>query len=558
MKLLKRLVALGVTATMLVGSLSGCGGTKSSSGPITLTVFSQLANYSGEQVGWSSTILLDKFNVILNIVPDQNGAFDTRMEAGDLGDIVVLGSDTSFQRAEQAGLLFDWEEDDILSEYGPYIKENMSIALEKNRGMSSDNKIHGFGHNISESGSFDAFFYTWDIRWDLYSEIGKPEVNELEDLIPIFEEMKKVCPTDEAGNPTYAVYPWPDWDGNMVMYVKSTATSYYGYDEFGMGLYDPTDGSFYGALDDNSPYLRCLNFYNQLYQKGLVCPDSMTTEYTTMAEKVKKGGVFFSIFNYAGSDIFNTEEHLAGNQMMCSLVPSEASPIVYGQSALGGNRYWTIGAKSEYPELCMEIINYLCTPEGRMTMEYGPQGLCWDYDEDGNTYFTDFGRTAYTDKQNTQMPEPYTGSFQDGTLQINNTTWSIDAFNPDSNGERYNYKFWASEQGDARCDTEADWRAWSGCTSTDQYMISGNYTVSPSSEYVEADRSGDFDTTWTQVANCIVTNTWKAIYATSDDEYEKIVADMIKEANDLGYQQCVDWCIEQAAIRKAAEDAVSN
>ena len=570
MKNWKKLLAAGIGGAMLAGSLAACGGgggKAASSEPVTLTVFSQLANYSGEQHGWSADILLDpeqtgiSVPVILNIVNDQSGAFDTRMEAGDLGDIVVLGSDNTFQRALNNGMLFAWEDYNMLDEHGAYIKEHMPVALQKTRDIAGDGKTYGFGHNVANGDTFDAFFYTWDIRWDLYKELGYPEVNELEDLIQVFKDMKEICPTDETGKPTYAVYSWPDWDGNMVMYVKSTATSFYGYDEFEIGLYDPDDGSFYGALDDNSPYLRALKFYNQLYQNDLLCPDSMTTTYETMSAKVQNGGVFFSIFNYAGSSLYNTENHIAENKMMLSLTPKNASPIVYGQSALGGNRYWCIGANSKYPDIAMEVINYLCTPQGRMTMEYGPQGLCWDYDENRNIFFTDFGRTAYNDQDGTQMPEPYKGSFHDGMLQINNTTWSIDAFNPDSNPEspeKYNWKFWKSEQGEPRCDTEADWREYTGCSSVDEYMLSGNYKVSPGSAYVAREKDNEFQTTWDQVTKCIVEYIWKAMYAKDDAEYDKIVDEMISLANEYGYQQCVEWSIEEAALRKAAEDAVKT
>jgi len=35
---------------------------------INLTVFSQLANWSGAQTGWGATLLKDKFNIELNII----------------------------------------------------------------------------------------------------------------------------------------------------------------------------------------------------------------------------------------------------------------------------------------------------------------------------------------------------------------------------------------------------------------------------------------------------------------------------------------------------------
>ncbi len=56
---------------------------------VTLDVYSQLANYSGEQIGWFGQIMLEKFNVKLNIINDPDGVYETRMESGDLGDIVL-------------------------------------------------------------------------------------------------------------------------------------------------------------------------------------------------------------------------------------------------------------------------------------------------------------------------------------------------------------------------------------------------------------------------------------------------------------------------------------
>ncbi len=73
--------------------------------------------------------------------------------------------------------------------------------------------------------------------FDLYEQLGKPKISTLDDMVNVLEQMKKICPTDDNGKPTYGVSLFNDWDGNMVMFVKSTATAYYGYDEFDFGLY---------------------------------------------------------------------------------------------------------------------------------------------------------------------------------------------------------------------------------------------------------------------------------------------------------------------------------
>lgn len=571
-RIVKGACAAALSATMMLGLFTGCTSGGSSGGNdgngsggsnddlITLTVFSERANYSGMQVGWTAKVLADEFGVELNIVPNTNGAFDTRMAAGDLGDIVVFGSEGDYLKAMNAGYLFNWEEDNILQDYGSYIYENASYALEKNRDMNGNGNIYGVGFDVATSSEdLQSFFYTWDIRWDLYKELGYPEVKDMDDMLELFKAMKEICPTDDAGNPTYAVSLWPDWDGDMVMYVKSTATAYYGYDEFGVGLYDPTDGKFYGALDKDSPYLEMLKFYNQLYQNDLLDPDSMTATYDTMIEKVKKGGTFFSIFNYAGWMAYNTQSHMDENKMMKSLTPENASPIVYGMNVLGGNNYWAIGANAEYPELCMEIINYYFTPEGRLTSEYGPKGVCWDYDEDGNTYFTELGKAAHNDKSTDLGGEGgFTGTYKDGECQINCITWSLDAQNPESNGETYNCENWKSNQNSATCEIDQDWRDYTGCETINDYMESGNYTVSPGSAYVQPERDDELKTTWAQVTGCIREYSWKAIYAESDEEFESLVSEMVGKANSYGYKKCWDWSNEQAELRKAAEDAVTQ
>lgn len=561
------IIAIIAAVVLVVGIVVAVlfAGKKKDDGPITLTVFSELANVAGEQVGWSREILLEKFNVILNIVPSGDGVYETRMESGNLGDIVVWGGDgENYTRAVEAGFLYDWNEGDLVKEYGPEIYENMKYALEKNSELTKtitngeSDAVYGFGHNVATSTeNHESFFYTWDIRWDLYKELGYPEINTLDDMVEVFKDMKALCPNDENGNATYAVSLWPDWDGDMVMYVKALATAYYGYDEHGLGLYDPSTGTFHAALEENGPYLECLKFFNELYQNDLVDPNSMTQTYDNMYEKLQAGGVFWSIFNYSGSLGYNTEKHEAENKMMLSLVPNEANPIVYGMSVTGGNRIWSIGASTEHPELCMEIINWLSTPEGTMTYNYGPEGLCWYYDEEGYTYLTEFGKKCVANRK-TQMEGDYagTGSFNDGCIQINNTTWSINALNPDSNGETYNWETWRSTLAQDPNEIEKDWREYTGTETVHEYMETTDYMLAPASSFVLASKDNDFKTLWSGVTDVITQYSWKAIYAKTDEEYDDIVAEMIELAEGYGYDECVDWSVEQANIRRECEEAV--
>ena len=126
-----------------------------------------------------------------------------------------------------------------------------------------------------------------------------------------------------------------------------------------------------------------------------------------MVEDYQNGTAFMNVFNFLGSSLYNSEAHTSEGKMMAPCPPAEAEPIAYGQNIYGGNRPWTIGANTEYPELCMAIINWLATPEGRMTLEYGPKDVCWYYDEDGNTCFTELGKSALLPPIQHQRPDSY-------------------------------------------------------------------------------------------------------------------------------------------------------
>ena len=562
----KKLLSVLLASSMVIGSasaLTGCGSKKNE--VIKLNVYSQLANFSGKQIGWSADILKKKFNVELNIIPEGDGVFETRMTSGNLGDIVVWGADNDkYPLAVKNNLLFGWEDDNVLDEYGPYIKKNMPDALKKNKELTktitngASDKLYGFGANVAlNSKDHESFFYTWDTRWDLYKKLGYPKIKNLQDYHKMLKNMQKLCPSDDSGNKVYAVSLWPDWDDAMVMYVKAMATAYYGYDELALGLYDPTNGKHHDALEENGPYLEMLKWFNDLYQDGLIDPDSMTQTYDEMIAKVQNGGTLFSIFNYSGSLGYNTKEHTSAGKLMYCMKPEDASPIVYGMNTQGGDRVWSIGAKTEYPEKCMEIINYLATPEGRMTMEYGPKGYTWDYDDQKHAYLTDVGMKCQKDK-NTTMGGGYKGSYHDGELQINNVTWSLDASNPDSDGETYNKESWASYNATPSSDIEKDWRDKTGCTTINEYMEKGKYTVAPGTSFSKETQDTTLKTTWNQVTTEIKNSSWKAIYAKSDKKFDSVVASMKKSAKKYGYDKCVEWSRNQASRRKALEDAITR
>jgi len=550
----KRLVAVILVVAMLSLFVAACGnGEAGRDAPIDFVIYSQLANFSGLMTGWSAEIMREKFNVNVIIINDGiDGTFQTRMEAGFLGDIVIFGNDgDDYRDASDAGMLFDWLEDDLLWTYGPDIADHFMNALNRNKAITGT--LHGFGHGVAGSAEdHEEFFYYPHIRFDLFSQLGYPSINTLEDFIPVLYDMVRLEPVSSVGTPTFGVSSFPDWDGDMVMMVKSTA-ALYGWEEFHIGLFCTQTWEWQGALDPDGWYLRALRFYNRLFQLGLFDPDSMTQTWDDLREKYQNGVAMFNIFSWI-ADHFNTDEHLTQGKMMRPVLAADQMNLVHGLSVYGGSRVWSIGANSNFPELAMEIINWLSTPEGVLAYNHGPRGITWDVDDDGEAFLTALGLATKEDSSTIITYGDWTGEYRLGEFQHNNTTWALDSVNPDSpSGLTFNHVFWPStELMREVSDIEQAWRDWSGFVLEDDFIKNNGYSVFINSQYSANRQSRELRTIWEQVTLTIKEGSWRAIYAQSDEEFEAIVAQMTADAYAFGYQQCVDWIlIEVDRLREA-------
>lgn len=525
---------------------------------VTLDVYSQLSTYFGEQKGWYAKVLLDKFNVKLNFINDStDDLYDRLAKSGDLGDIIIWGTDSDqYHSAIEDGLLLDWEKDGLLSTYGSYMKKNMVKALAKNK-QNSGGRIYGFGYDVATEGGeeYGDFDYHPDIRWDLYEQIGMPEVTELEDYVDVLKQMKEICPKSDSGKETYGVSMFSDWDGDMVMYVKSTCTNFFGMDEFGVGLYDVSNGSFEGCLKEGGYYLRALKFYNDLYRNGLLDPESQTQGHDACLEDYRDGDAFFCIFGWMAAPEYNSVNHTADGKMMLPLAAKNQNTLVYGLNENGGNRLWTIGSQTEYPELVMAVINWLCTPEGCLTTEYGPKGIGWDYDLDKNACLLELGYRAKTGEA-IELPEEsdYSGVWADGIAQFNNSTWTLNSTNPESNGQTYNYAYWPNVLNKSVSTAEEHWRDANQVESSREYLSQFKYSISKPNTYTAATKSPELNEKWGKVTEVIRNGSWDAIFAETEKEFESKVAAMRKLADAAGYADCAAWCEREARRRHASEE----
>ena len=322
---LKKKVTIAAAVTLAaMMSLSACGGSGSTTAAekddnslMTVEVFDGLANYQGEQKGWFAKIIKDKFNIKLNIVAPNvagggNTLFDTRAAAGNLGDIVIIGSGSGqAEKVVKSKLVTD------LSSYiknTKYLKTYQGAIDQLTKDANQESGMWGIPTSVSSlsptesSEGVEPTFGPF-VRWDYYKEIGYPKVATLEDLLPVLKQMQDKAREETGSDDVYALSLFKDWD-DQAMQNGFQLPAFYGYAEgtgYVMSNADGTDAQ--SLIDENGVYVRALKFYNKAEQMGLVDPESTTQNYDTMYSKYKEGKILFSFWPWLGQAAYNTDAH---------------------------------------------------------------------------------------------------------------------------------------------------------------------------------------------------------------------------------------------------------
>lgn len=557
-----RKTAASLLAVTVAGTLAACGsdaaetndttgaaGDEQFAETITIDVFDGLANYMGIQEGWFAKTVKDKFNMELNIIAPNvagNGdtLYQTRTAAGDLGDLIIVDNGQQYNELVQAGLLYDSTE---LYENMEHVKAFDAAVQNINAGTEG---IYGFPTSVSGLKSTDPsegldLNYGPYIRWDLYGELGYPEIETLEDLLPILKEMQEANPTTADGQKVYGFSLFGDWDGNFMNNAKQLL-ALYGYDEVGFALAKADGSDYQSILDSDSEYVRALKFYFEANQMGLIDPESTTQNYDTLFAKFQNGQVLYSWWPWLGQAAFNTTTNLTeGKGFM--LAPIQDQEIFsYGAEVYGGKQFIGIGSNAEDPARIAAFIDWLYSPEGVLSNSSqtsgssGPEGLTWEL-QDGAPVLTEFGEQALLDG-NADVPAEYGGgTYKDGVSALNvNTVLPIDT-NPNT-GYAYAYTMWESFLTEHTNPVKEDWsEQMGGALSTVDYLIeSDQILVAPGASYVAPEDSSEISTLRNQVKSTIVEYSWRMVFAKDEAEFDTLLAEMQEIANGLGYEQVLE------------------
>ena len=565
-KNVQRALALALAATMLAGTVAGCGknsnsdstqGGKSSDGKyaeeLTIDVFDSQANFQGEQTGWFAKIVKDKFNIKLNIIaPNVAGGGDTlyqtRSANGNLGDIIITNLDSSrLKDMVTAGLVLDMSD---------YIKDekNLQSRMDAIKGASKLAETDGVWAVPSEISNQEATepceaqepTNAPSIRWDVYGEVGYPEIDTLEDLIPVLSKMQdKAQGTSEDGKTVYALSLFKDWDGDIMQNVGAFC-SLYGYENLGFCLGKVDGSETQSVIDSDGIYVRALKFLFEANQKGLIDPESTTQDFDTLQTKFKNGDVLYSFWPWLGAGVYNTTAHTSEGKGFATATIKDMKCLSYGSMPDGKAAVGImVGSKTKDPQRMVDFIDWLYSPEGiedssaQSGTTCGPEGLTWEL-KDGKPVLTDFGVKAFVDiDSDLKVPDEWGGgSWKDGVSALNYKAVGVVDIDPDT-GICYNYQKWDDYINRTSTKLTEDWSKQNdgAKTAIERLESTDNLLVLPGTNYSTPEYSTDINTIKEQCKQTIVADSWQMIFAKNEAEFNKILKDMQDTVKGLGYDQ---------------------
>ena len=544
---MKRAIAIILSFAL---ALSLCIGVVAAQGaalePVTLVVYSQAANFQGEQPGWTAKLLKDRYNITLSIIAPQaagSDIFAARSAAGYLGDIVVLDN-TDIQSCITAGLLVDFTDEMIaLGAFEEY-KGQLDYYNSSLEGVS-DGQYYAWPTELANTTEFHPLSAgsagtAPTVPWDYYKEIGAPGLANLSDLIAALKQMQDAHPTNAAGESAWGITLWPDWDGTSIENVNQL-TKWYGQEVNGSILLD-VDNNMVSLTDDGGAYKKILQFYFDANKAGVLDPDSGTQNWDSVNQKFLNKRAYL-IWNDWQQGFWNTSERAKNGENYVMAPLGDMKLYQPSDSYYGTGRAFACGTSDPVKkERVAMLMEWMTSPAGITDIMGGIKGYTYvDSEEFPGAYDrTVIGENALGDKN--PIPTEYGGGiYADGMLQINQWSVSSIGINPET-GYGFDPRIWPLTLKQNAVGTLNEWSERFSATSPFEYLVAHNLTkVVPYVNVNLVPDTSDISVIRTSCGPIVCDASWKMIFAKDQAQFDEIWDTMKLDLEGFGWQQLVEF-----------------
>lgn len=561
----KRFAALGLTGAMAL-SMAACGGSTDSaaatdetaststaastaagdSGEVTtITLYPRDANLSSGLVsGYVGDYFASK-GLAVDVWAYSDEKTNAILASGDLPDIMyvpVKNLDTMIE----AGMILQL--DDYLDQM-PHVQqfEELQTALNYVREYRSAGTGNLYclpltvGANVTKFNLFDSTERdALKLRWDVYEEIGAPEINSMDDVLDVMQQMVEAQPTEEDGSTNYGTVLNSGSDNNrwecMSMWYLMQG---YRADELPYLLEsNMEEGTVNSILSKDSMYYKGLKWYNEAYKRGLMDPDSINNDRSTQKAKIDGKNVMIPSGSLPGWSPNYLEYYIPGTKLHYN-----------SNSPFGDSKHvLAVNAKTTNLDACLKFLDTMADPDTGLYTSMGPDGDFWYVDDDNNAFLTDKA------KEYAKNNHDFTGyQLESGEkLALWNTPFIFNSgvetsFGDGKGGKRVNRSSGWYEYAEIQGDNETfkSWQETTGYSNFQELLADKDaFIVSSDLDNLTPFESLPDDTmqlTIDAIKDKVVTASWKMVYADDDATFDALWDQMVADCEGLGAEDIIAW-----------------
>lgn len=511
-----------------------------------------VAKYVEENLGVRIDLTVD---ISLGNTTAQTSTFNellaTKLASNDLDDIMDFGSTqgnpevvSNLKRAAEAGMIIPLD-DLVMTTENLGSDPRLVLRNDYRRDyMYGDGKFYslggwgGMGLDQNPGGA------PW-VRWDLYKELGYPDIKTDDELLDMLAKMQEMAPETPSGTKIHAIGGyWADAQGMGDGFINRNYGMSKGYESI-EGNYSVYFNHATRQVEDllsdpDSVFWNGVEFYYKANQMGLINPSASMMSKAEYDDKINNGGF---LFTFSGWDFDRKEQLLAaqgvensGYMPIKPLEDTQSFPI-YWESVLGGNEF-AITSKCERPDKAIQFLDWCMSEEGSRILTQGTEGQAYTMEGDVPKATAQYREDNAAG--NVDMAEVY-GKWKYAGI---NAFQHIDV---DKNG--YYIQPEQIPDLDTYSAVKKDALAFYGTESFTDYWT--NYQNRAGQKvpnvlwgsYAAAigDKPDDIKAKYGQVNNYMYKAVFTLILAADEAEYESLKAAAIEEVGKLGQDEVVQW-----------------
>lgn len=407
-----RVGAYLLTVAMTAGMLGGCGSNSSSSGEnpgtdgangekeVTELTF---YNADGQEDPWTDPVALaltEATGVKLKTdYPVSSGDQKVALMIAEQNypDIIYAKGDAS--SLIDAGVLIDMTE--LIEQYGPNIKKMYGDQFERLKYSKEDPSIYQLssyaiqkeGSNALESSG------TAQMQWAVLKENDYKIPESLEEFEKMLKDYIAAHPTTEDGLPTIGLsLSTSDWHwmitlGNPAGYIAD------GSPDNGQWIIDENYNATYKfSSEKEKEYFRWLN---RMYNEGILDPEFATQTHEDYIAKIASGRVLALLdtdWDYGdGEKVLKADGKLDKTYAPLPLtMDKETKCASLMNQGLTTGQGVGITTSCKDPIAAIKFLDYICSDEGQVLVNWGIKDVNYFIDENGKRYRTE-EEIAYSD-----------------------------------------------------------------------------------------------------------------------------------------------------------------